>query len=79
MSSYTSRFYDAINIDKTDDIPCDYDGVMGVPISFLGKYCPEQFKIITMSTMSGQSANYWTLINGKPRFARVYIRPQQKM
>lgn len=38
--------YDAINVDKTLDIPCDYDGVMGVPISFLDKYCPEQFEII---------------------------------
>ena len=38
--------YDAINVDKTSDIPCDYDGVMGVPISFLDKYCPEQFEIV---------------------------------
>ncbi len=39
--------YDAINVDKTVDIPCDYDGVMGVPISFLDKYCPEQFEIVS--------------------------------
>lgn len=38
--------YDAINVDKTADIPVDYDGVMGVPISFLDKYCPEQFEIV---------------------------------
>ena len=38
--------YDAINVDKTKDIPCDYDGVMGVPISFLDKYCPTQFEIV---------------------------------
>ena len=38
--------YDAINVDKTKDIPCDYDGVMGVPITFLDKYCPEQFEIV---------------------------------
>ena len=38
--------YDAINVNKTDDIPCDYTGVMGVPITFLDKYCPEQFEII---------------------------------
>ena len=38
--------YDAINVDRTVDIPEDYDGVMGVPISFLDKYCPEQFEII---------------------------------
>ena len=33
-------------MDKTADIPEDYDGVMGVPISFLDKYCPEQFEIV---------------------------------
>ena len=38
--------YDAINVDFTDAIPDDYEGVMGVPISFLDKYCPEQFEII---------------------------------
>ncbi len=38
--------YDAINVDKTSDIPMDYDGVMGVPITFLDKYCPEQFEIV---------------------------------
>lgn len=40
--------YDAIEVSKTADIPCDYDGVMGVPIMFLDKYCPEQFEIIGM-------------------------------
>lgn len=40
--------YDAINVDKVSDIPCDYDGVMGVPITFLDKYNPEQFEIIGM-------------------------------
>ncbi len=44
--------YDAINVDKTKDIPCDYDGVMGVPITFLDKYCPEQFKIIGIGQSS---------------------------
>jgi hypothetical protein len=38
--------YEAINVDFTDAIPEDYEGVMGVPISFLDKYCPEQFEII---------------------------------
>ena len=38
--------YDAINVDKVSEIPCDYMGVMGVPITFLEKYCPEQFKIL---------------------------------
>ena len=38
--------YDAINVDKVSDIPIDYDGVMGVPITFLYKYCPSQFEIV---------------------------------
>jgi hypothetical protein len=38
--------YDAINVDKVSEIPCDYDGVMGVPITFLDKYNPDQFEII---------------------------------
>lgn len=38
--------YDAINVDKTADIPMDYDGIMGVPITFMDKYCPEQFEIV---------------------------------
>ena len=40
--------YDAINIDKTSDIPCDYDGIMGVPITFMDKYNPEQFEIVAL-------------------------------
>ena len=38
--------YDAIEVSKTADIPCDYDGAMGVPITFLDKYNPEQFEIL---------------------------------
>ena len=38
--------YDAINVDKVNDIPKDYAGVMGVPITFLDKYSPEQFEIV---------------------------------
>jgi hypothetical protein len=38
--------YDAIEVPFTDAIPSDYDGVMGVPISFLDKYCPEQFEVL---------------------------------
>lgn len=38
--------YDAINVNKYTEIPCDYYGVMGVPITFLDKYCPEQFEIV---------------------------------
>ena len=38
--------YDAINVDKVAEIPVDYDGIMGVPITFLDKYSPEQFEIV---------------------------------
>ena len=38
--------YDAINVDKVSEIPCDYDGVMGVPITFLDSFNPEQFEIL---------------------------------
>ena len=38
--------YDAINVDKVDYIPSDYPGFMGVPITFLDKYCPEQYEIL---------------------------------
>ena len=39
-------WYDALNIDRTADIPADYLGIMGVPITFLDKYCSEQFEIL---------------------------------
>lgn len=41
--------YDAINVNKVSDIPCDYDGVIGVPITFMDKYNPDQFEIIGMA------------------------------
>ena len=40
--------YNAIEVPFTDSIPSDYEGIMGVPISFLDKYCPEQFEILGM-------------------------------
>lgn len=48
--------YDAIEIPFTDAIPCDYEGVMGVPISFLPKYCPEQFEILGITL--GNTVDY---------------------
>lgn len=68
--------YDAINVDKTADIPEDYDGVMGVPISFLDKYCPEQFEILGDSRFhDGQDfsddINY---VNGKLMYRRILVR-----
>ena len=61
--------YDAINVDKTCDIPEDYDGVMGVPISFLDKYNPKQFEILG-------NINLPTL-NGKFIYKRILIRKIQ--
>ena len=40
--------YDAINVNSTSDIPMDYDGLMGVPITFMDKYNPDQFEIVTL-------------------------------
>ena len=52
--------YDAIETPYTDAIPSDYKGVMGVPISFLDKYCPEQFEIlgITKTWFGGANKVY---------------------
>ncbi len=46
---YTYDNYNAIEVPFADSIPSDFDGIMGVPISFLDKYCPEQFEIIALS------------------------------
>ncbi len=60
--------YDAIEVSKTKDIPYDYDGVMGVPITFLTKYNPEQFEILGMTS-------------GRDEFKAIpskkYINPKQ--
>lgn len=42
--------YDAIEVSKTEDIPCDYDGVMGVPLTFMDKYNPEQFELLGLTS-----------------------------
>lgn len=76
--------YDAIEVSKVCEIPKDYDGVMGVPITFLYSYCPSQFEIVdprdftdierlklknSMLIKDKDSA-----INGKPTYARIAIR-----
>lgn len=68
--------YDAINVDKTCEIPEDYDGVMGVPISFMDKYCPEQFEIIgNMASTQISDFNFgYPYIAGKKKYARILIR-----
>ena len=77
--------YDAIEVPFTDAIPSDYNGVMGVPISFLDKYCPEQFEIIGMCASAGYDPEIVgipfkggkdarPLIDKKNTYARVYIK-----
>ncbi len=68
--------YDAINVDKTSEIPMDYDGIMGVPITFLDKYCPEQFNIIGLDRYVDDNPHYGYrfTINGKETYARILIR-----
>lgn len=63
--------YDAINVDKTKDIPNDYSGAMGVPITFLHKYNPEQFELIRFR--KGDD-NKDLSINGKCPFFRILIK-----
>lgn len=74
--------YDAINVDKIKDIPYDYEGVMGVPITFLDKYCPTQFEIIGLmngaakdsSIIKGNDGRANFYLNGKPTYARIIVK-----
>ena len=68
--------YDAINVNKTKDIPYDYDGIMGVPITFIDKYNHDQFEIIgKMTTTKIDEFNYgYPYINGKKVYARILIK-----
>ena len=76
--------YEAINVDRTSDIPCNYGGIMGVPITFLDKYCPDQFEIVSANDYRkndkvpfkshGLIKDKDGSINGKPKYARILIR-----
>lgn len=76
--------YDAIEVSKTVNIPMDYDGVMGVPITFLDKYNPNQFEIVDARevALNDKQKNKKTYlikdadgaINGKPTYARICVR-----
>jgi hypothetical protein len=63
--------YDAINVDITKDIPADYEGVMGVPITFLDKYSPEQFEIVKFRKGDDEKD---LVINGKSPYFRILIK-----
>ena len=71
--------YDAINVNTYIDIPCDYEGVMGVPITFLDKYNPDQFEIIgAMTTTKVDEYNFgYPYINGVKLYARILIRKKK--
>ncbi len=69
--------YDAINIDKAKDIPMDYEGAMGVPITFMDKYNPDQFEIIgidrvLVEKLTGKVSRF--RIEGKEKYARILIK-----
>lgn len=75
--------YDAIEVSKVGDIPMDYDGVMGVPITFINKYCPEQFEIIGITEnadylkplyIENYGKYHRPYIDGKCLYARILIR-----
>lgn len=66
--------YDAIEVAKTSDIPCDYDGEMGVPITFMDKYNPEQFEIIGISRELVRTLSEDVRKNGAyPQIGRFYL------
>lgn len=75
-------YYDAINCDKTKDIPMDYKGAIGVPITFSDKYNPDQFEMLDAigrySLIHGATketkGKYLTKINGIKKFTRIIIR-----
>ena len=78
--------YDAIEVPFTECIPSDYDGVMGVPITFMDKYNPEQFEIIG-GTANGQvpdemkignySVHNNPFIGDKKIYQRILVRPKK--
>ena len=75
--------YDAIEVPKVAEIPVDYDGVMGVPISFLDKYNPKQFEILGCNRGIDQDPNgvygRGAFLNGKEVFKRLFVRRIKKI
>ncbi|MEX0999002.1 MAG: adenine-specific methyltransferase EcoRI family protein [Thermodesulfobacteriota bacterium] len=70
--------YDAIEVSRYTEIPMDYDGVMGVPITFLDKYNPDQFEIVGSNRGVDQDPNSvygrGSYLNGKETFKRLFIK-----
>ncbi len=71
--------YDAINVNRTTDIPEDYNGIIGVPITFLDKHSPEQFELLGVDRYIKDNPHYGHrfTINGKETYARILIRRKQ--
>ena len=71
--------YDAINVDKVADIPCNYDGVMGVPITYLDKHNPNQFEIVGIDRYveDNPTPGKRFTIQGKETYARILIRKRK--
>ena len=72
--------YDAIEVSRTAEIPCDYFGVMGVPITFMDKHNPEQFEILGDSRYHDEQAfsDDINVINGKTLYRRLLIRRKRQ-
>lgn len=70
--------YDAYNVDKVCQIPRDYDGVLGVPITFLDKYCPEQFEILNANDYR-TSDNVPKKSHGLIKDKEGYIREREQL
>ena len=67
---------DAIEVSKVAEIPMDYEGICGVPISFINKYCPNQFEIIGIANSARYIGDFpcLTIIDGKRIYNRILIR-----
>ena len=68
--------YDAIEVSRTENIPTDYEGVMGVPITFLDKYCPTQFEILGIANNVRWIGDFpcLTIIKGEKVYNRILIK-----
>ena len=68
--------FDALEVPFVDAIPSDYNGKMAVPITFLDKYCPEQFEIMGIDRYVADNPHYGKrfTINGKETYARILIQ-----
>lgn len=86
---YYDNYYTAINVDAIADIPKDYDGIMGIPISYLGKYNPKQFEILGLAAGNSKANNLFYnvphknselerggcgVVNGVRKYSRVFVK-----